>query len=119
MSPRHTIVEQENAEDAPLAVLQEAQRARAALDGALQEIMRILDLLLESDGAEQQYRILCDEHQRALTKAELPPDLRAVLERRRQQRVELRAMFVAYHAAERRWRAARRQVDRLICRTDE
>jgi hypothetical protein len=117
MNHRVTVVSRKEAESSP-AVLQEAVSARIALGEALQEIVRLLDRLRETDNVEQQYWGICDEHERALSLAELPPDLRAAWELRQKQQAELRAAFEAYHQAERRWWAARRGLIDQIRRAD-
>jgi hypothetical protein len=118
MNCEQIVVDRKEAENVPSEVLEEAQRARAALDQALQGIVCLLDLLLETDSAEQEYWSLCDERQSVLAPDELPADLQAVLAVRRQQRMELRAMFEIYYAAEHRWLAARRKIDHLIHRLE-
>jgi len=115
---RYDLSSRKEAERSPAAVLLEVAGARVALGEALQGIVRLLDLLRETHSAEEMYWALCDEHERALSLTELPPDQRAVLELRQAQKTELRALFVAYHEAERRWRAACRALNDQIYRGD-
>jgi hypothetical protein len=92
--------------ECPLAVLPDAQSARPALGQPVQEIMRLLDLLIETASAEQEYLSLCAQYQRSLPLEELRPDLRAVLESRHEQRSELRALLATCREAERSGRTA-------------
>jgi hypothetical protein len=114
----HDLSSRKDAERSPAAILLDAARARVALGEALQGIVRLLDLLRETDSAEEIYWALCDEHERALSLTELPPDRRSVLELRQAQKTELRALFVAYHEAERRWQVACRELNDRIHRRD-
>jgi len=115
MSLLHVAASRKEAERPPAAVLQEAVSARLALREALQTIVRLLDRLRETDSAEQKYWSLCGQHELPRPFAELPPDLRDALELRQAQKEELRAMFVACHEAERRWWAARSELNGLMC----
>jgi hypothetical protein len=92
--------------ECPPAVLPGARSARPALDRKLQEIMRLLDLLIETAGAEQEYLSLCAQYQRSLSLEEVRPDLRAVLQSRHDQRSALRALLATCREAERSGRAA-------------
>jgi hypothetical protein len=118
MNRRMTVASRKGAECSPAAAFQEAVSARMALGEALQGIVRLLDRLRETNSVEQAYWNLCDEHERALSRAELPPDLRDAWELRQKQQAELRALFTAYHEAERRWLAARRELIDQIRRAD-
>jgi hypothetical protein len=118
MTHRVTVGSCKAAERSPAAALQEAVTARIALGEALQGIVRLLDLLRENDNVEQRYWDLCDENERALSLAELPPDLRAAWALRQKQKAELRALFASYHEAEHRWCAARRELIDQIRRVD-
>jgi hypothetical protein len=119
MTHRMTAGSCKDAKCSSAAALLATVNARIALGEALQEIVRLLDRLRETDSAEQQYWDLCDEHERALSLAELPPDLRTAWELRQKQKAELRALFAAYHEAERQWWAARRDLIRRMQSADE
>lgn len=92
--------------ECPPAVLPDAQSARLAPGQPIQEIMRLLDLLIETASAEQEYLSLCAQYQRSLPLEEVRPDLRAVLESRHEQRSELRALLATCREAERSGRTA-------------
>ena len=114
MSEGQTAVDEKAPANKLSAVLREAHSARIALDGALQSITVLLDQLIETDEAEQEYWSLCDEHARLLLPEELPPDLRSVLLKRQKQRDDLRSAFGAYREAARRYGITRREINRQL-----
>jgi hypothetical protein len=119
MSDRQTVTDHQEAEAGLSAALLEMHSARAALDGALQAVVRVLVLLSETESAEQEYWSLCDEYERVLLMIELRPELQSVLQSRQQQRADLAASFATYLEAERRWKAARKQLNAQLDGTDE
>jgi hypothetical protein len=117
MSDQQMVVGQQEAEAGLSAALLEAHTARAALDGALQAVVRVLALLSETESAEEEYWSLCDEAEHLLLMVELRPDLQSVLQSRQEHQAELAARFAAYLEAVRRWKVARTQLKQQLCLT--